>query len=266
MIKLIATDMDGTFLKADQTYDYDHFEKLHQQMNDQGIRWVVASGNQYFQLKSYFKDYPDTIFVAENGAYIRDENEIYSLNYFEEDTFQKVLGIIQTIPDVRFLVCGQASAYTIDTNPQSYFDRLHCYYHELNWIHDYSELDDNILKFALACPPEKTEAIVLELQEKLGDLAEPTSSGHGDIDVIQPGMNKAKGLATLGKIVDVSLDEMAAFGDGGNDLEMLREVGLGVAMSNADPRVTALSDATTKDNEEQGVLSFLDTLLNEQKK
>lgn len=88
-------------------------------------------------------------------------------------------------------------------------------------------------------------------------LGEPTSSGHGDIDIIQPGMNKAAGLAELGQVLGIDLAEMAAFGDGGNDLEMLREVGCGVAMANAQPDVTAVANATTGSNQEQGVLQWI---------
>ena len=56
---------------------------------------------------------------------------------------------------------------------------------------------------------------------------------------------------------------MCAFGDGGNNLEMLREVGLGVAMANATPAVLAVADTTTKSNQEQGVLQFMHHLLSE---
>lgn len=55
MFKLIATDMDGTFLRDDMTYDRDFFATLHEKMQAQGIQWVVASGNQYFQLTSFLK-------------------------------------------------------------------------------------------------------------------------------------------------------------------------------------------------------------------
>ena len=104
-------------------------------------------------------------------------------------------------------------------------------------------------------------AIVDELRDKLQGLGEPTSSGHGDIDIIQPGLNKAAGLKELGNILHIKLSEMCAFGDGGNDLEMLREVGLGVAMANAQPAVTAVADRTTDSNEAQGVLNFMSEAL-----
>ena len=51
-IKLIAVDMDGTFLSDQKTYNRERFMAQYQQMKAQGIRFVVASGNQYYQLIS----------------------------------------------------------------------------------------------------------------------------------------------------------------------------------------------------------------------
>ncbi len=47
-IKLIAVDMDGTFLSDQKTYNRERFMAQYQQMKAQGIRFVVASGNQYY--------------------------------------------------------------------------------------------------------------------------------------------------------------------------------------------------------------------------
>lgn len=53
-IKLIAVDMDGTFLSDQKTYNRERFMAQYQQMKAQDIRFVVASGNQYYQLISFF--------------------------------------------------------------------------------------------------------------------------------------------------------------------------------------------------------------------
>ncbi|MBB6978637.1 HAD hydrolase family protein, partial [Escherichia coli] len=55
-IKLIAVDMDGTFLSDQKTYNRERFMAQYQQMKAQGIRFVVASGNQYYQLISFFPE------------------------------------------------------------------------------------------------------------------------------------------------------------------------------------------------------------------
>lgn len=53
-IKMIAVDMDGTFLDDQKEYNRERFEKIFRQLQEKGIKFVVASGNQYFQLKSFF--------------------------------------------------------------------------------------------------------------------------------------------------------------------------------------------------------------------
>ncbi|AVK63782.1 HAD family hydrolase [Lactobacillus sp. CBA3606] len=261
MYNLIATDMDGTFLRADMTYDEAKFAQLYQQLQQQQIQFVVASGNQYFQLRSFFEAYPDIIYLAENGAYIRDANQTYAIHAFEPATVTKILAQLTKIQDLHILVCGVKSAYALSSYDPQYVDGMRQYYHHLAVVDDFTMIDDQVLKIALSCPPEKTTAIVALLRPMLAGLAEPTSSGHGDIDLIQPGLNKAAGLKELGQHLNLDLSTMVAFGDGGNDLEMLREVGLGVAMQNAQPAVAAVADQQTTTNQEQGVLSFIDHLL-----
>lgn len=80
----------------------------------------------------------------------------------------------------------------------------------------------------------------------------------GDIDIIQPGIHKANGLKELGDILGIKLSEMCAFGDGGNDLEMLREVGDGVAMKNAVPALLEVANHVTDTNDDEGVLNYIE--------
>ncbi|WP_054678019.1 Cof-type HAD-IIB family hydrolase [Lacticaseibacillus sharpeae] len=257
MTKLVAVDMDGTFLRSDMTYDEALFAKLHERMLDLGVQFVCASGNQYFQLQSFFTKYPDVIYVAENGAYIRSRERVLKVYAFNAAVVAQILTALRSVADIKLLVCGQNSAYAESTMDPDHVEFMRNYYHELEVIDSFDHIDDAILKFAISCPPEQTAAIVATLEHKLGALADVTSSGHGDIDIIQPGLNKAAGLKELGQLLHIDLSDMMAFGDGGNDLEMIREVGTGVAMANAQPDVKAVADAETSDNETQGVLAYL---------
>lgn len=55
MIKAISVDMDGTFLDSSGQYDRERFDRLFDKMQARGIRFIVASGNQYYQLRSFFQ-------------------------------------------------------------------------------------------------------------------------------------------------------------------------------------------------------------------
>ena len=89
---------------------------------------------------------------------------------------------------------------------------------------------------------------------------EPTTSGHGSIDLILPGCHKASGLRRLAERWGITPEQCAAFGDGGNDIEMLRYCGHSYAMANAPAEVKQAARAVCPSNEEDGVLSTLETL------
>ncbi|STD18702.1 HAD-superfamily hydrolase, subfamily IIB [Enterobacter asburiae] len=72
-VKVIVTDMDGTFLDDAKQYDRDRFQAQFDQLKARDVEFVVASGNQYYQLISFFPELKDRIsFVAENGALVFD--------------------------------------------------------------------------------------------------------------------------------------------------------------------------------------------------
>lgn len=52
MTKLIAVDMDGTFLRDDKSYDKEKFAEIYQELEKRNIKFTVASGNQYYQIIS----------------------------------------------------------------------------------------------------------------------------------------------------------------------------------------------------------------------
>lgn len=90
MTKLIAVDMDGTFLRDNKTYDKEKFAKIYQELEKRNIKFTVASGNQYYQIISFFKDFPYVVYVAENGALVRTQEKILALHSFSEDAVKKI--------------------------------------------------------------------------------------------------------------------------------------------------------------------------------
>ena len=86
-IKMVAVDVDGTFVHSDYTYDVQRFKRILARMNEAGCHFVVASGNQYYQLRDLFPGYYDELsFVAENGAFVKDRQElVFTANMPGED-------------------------------------------------------------------------------------------------------------------------------------------------------------------------------------
>lgn len=261
--KLVAVDMDGTFLNDHKDYDRQHFATLYQRMQQQGIQFVVASGNQYYQLKTFFQDFPETIYVADNGAYIRDYKEEFFGSNFSHAHGQQILGQLLSIPRLadELVVCGFKSAYVLATSTPEFIEESHFYNRRLQLINTFNEIQEEITKYSFNYDAPNDGEFMEKLQGQLTDLAEITTSGHGNFDIIQPGIHKANGLKFLGQRLDIPLEQMCAFGNGGNDIEMLSAVGDGVAMANAAPAVKKIAQHQTGTNNEQGVLQYLEHML-----
>lgn len=127
------------------------------------------------------------------------------------------------------------------------------------------ETGGSILKIALTCPPEKTSEILKDLQVELKDSVACVSSGHGDIDLIAPGIHKANALGKLADHLEIHPEEIAAFGDGGNDLEMLKFAGYSYAMANGQEHIKKAAKFGAPSNDEEGVLEVLEKLIFERR-
>ena len=261
-IKMVAVDMDGTFVRSDQTFDEERFKRILARMKDADCRFVVASGNQYYQLRDFFEGYDEHLaFVAENGAYVKDGPELLFTGTIAPDVVETTLRWIESRPDVlNVMSCLNCAYIEHGRADQRFFDIMGIYYHRLAWADRLRDVREPVLKFALGVPEERTYEYYDQIRATLAGGLEPTTSGHGAIDLIIPGCHKASGLARLVERWGIDPADCAAFCDGGNDLEMLRYVGHGYAVVNASNQLKAVAEQIVPSNDEDGVLVKLEEL------
>ena len=149
-IKLIAVDMDGTFLRDDKSYDRPRFQKQFEELKALGVHLAVASGNQLFRLQAYFDDYDYLLsYVAENGAYVQNHGKDLSITLLPKEHHQAVFDFLSDHPDCLAIVCGLKSAYVLDTISDAAYKNSGNYYRELKKVAAYEDIDDEVLKIAL---------------------------------------------------------------------------------------------------------------------
>ncbi|CNB19587.1 Cof-type HAD-IIB family hydrolase [Yersinia intermedia] len=264
-IKIIAVDMDGTFLNDQMSFDRARFSTQYSQLKENGIKFVVASGNQYYQLISFFPDIANEIaFVAENGAYVSNENTEIFCGAISAEKGNKVLKTLLPIPYLDVIVCGKNSAYMLRSSDDYFYTTMSKYYHRLKIIDDFEQVTEPAFKFAISLPNEKLADFMIFIEQELAGIVTPVSSGHGSVDLIIPGIHKANGIKLLQKMWNVTDQEVVTFGDGGNDIEMLQYAGFGYAMANAPDNIKQIAKYQAESNNDSGVLNIIDEILKKQ--
>lgn len=108
------------------------------------------------------------------------------------------------------------------------------------------------LKFGFYSENQTKLPAIRKKLEEWGTL-EITNSHPSNLELNPKGISKASGLREVCALLGIGMEAVIAVGDSVNDVAMIREAGLGVAMGNAQDEVKALADAVTSSNEEDGV-------------
>ena len=263
-IKLVATDMDGTFLRPDNDYDRERFLRVYRRMQDAGCRFVVASGNQYDQVKTFFPGLEDEIAYAVcNGTYVRDSGELVKTFSMDPSVLSKALEVVRSLEGIDALMVGERAAYADRGCDPAFVEDLAQYFYNMERVHDLSEVDDGVLMFSCKVDEERADAAMAAFSDALGGALIPVASGEGYFDLLVPGTNKACGLSVLMGRWGITPEEVCAFGDSFNDIEMLEMAGSGFAMSGAPDEVVAAAGNVAPSNGDSGVLQVLESLFPE---
>ncbi|MBP2057402.1 Cof subfamily protein (haloacid dehalogenase superfamily) [Lactobacillus colini] len=266
--KAVAVDMDGTFLDNNKEYDHELFANLLDKMDALGIKFFVASGNQYAKLAKEFSDYKDKLnFVAENGSYLVSDGKLIGTDAPDQTAIKTFIKYVnQNYPKMTFIVSGVNQAYTLSSYAAKFKDVSQgpdYYYPRLCKLDSFDEIpeDDLILKLAFNCDGKMANEILGPFNKKYGNKFYVTDSGNFASDVMKIGVSKASGLKSIFAKMNLNPKDSIAFGDGGNDITMLKLVGISYAMENAPAEVKAVADKIAPSNDEQGVLKVLSEYL-----
>lgn len=264
-IRMIAVDMDGTFLKSDKSYNRARFLKQYQALKQRGIRFVAASGNPLYTLRQYFPEIQNEIaYVAENGAYVVDGQSQLNYSAIAPALLAELIADLKVDYAANLILCGQDCAYIGAEVPASSLPKLNVYLKNLKRVDDLAQLDVPICKITLNNTPENEQAVRALLAQHPAVLAQKlsmVSSGFGFIDLILPGHHKAFGLGFLQQRFAIQADEILAMGDNYNDLQMIQHVGYGFAMANAVDALKQVAKYHCASNDDEAVLDVIDWVL-----
>ncbi|MGV0168799.1 Cof-type HAD-IIB family hydrolase [Furfurilactobacillus sp. WILCCON 0119] len=270
-IKLIAVDMDGTFLNDANTYNHDRFADQLRALTDKGIHFAAASGSQYQRLVKQFTEFKHQMdFISDNGAIVHARDELLFASQIPDDLIVQTLQTLKTHfpqPFALTTVSGVRSAYVDGITPDPVFEHIKLYYDALDRLTDLfdvnpQQLADQVVKIALTFDPTRvTPAQAATLPALLDPHLTALNSGFDTQDIGLTGITKATGLQHLQERYHVANDELATFGDNENDLDMLTMTPHGYAMANAHKSIIDQAPKQAGHNNDDGVLNVIDQIL-----
>lgn len=273
MIKLIASDLDNTALYEGELYEAN--KSAIRRALDEGVEFVAVTGRGLSAIPDAFWTLKGFCYaITSNGACITKLDTGEKLAHYTIDS-KDVVKLIKIAIDynaaVEIFVDGRAYVSTdYYLNPVKYGmpEGLVPYVTSsrtpvesiLGLINDNLSNIDN---FAFVVKDaEMHKNVVAKVRDMCPDTFVVDCEPQW-VEVMNPLCNKGNSLMKLAEYLGINADEIAAVGDGDNDIEMLEYAGFSVAMGNASPKLKEIADFITLDVQKDGLAYAIDKILKE---
>lgn len=285
MIKLIASDMDGTLLN-DHVEVSDANAQAIKRAQNEGIHFIIATGRDYPGGYPMVKEKGITCpFIGLNGAQYFDEegNNLYNrglekkmvrrlLDIFEEHHVHHELmtsdGIYAKNREERLEILA---GFLKDLNPdlsyeeakQNALERVE----DVTFVSDFHDVveDDKIFILKMTCHsesgPEVLKPVREQIEAEILNVA-VTASSRKNLEINHIKAQKGTAVAEYAKKHDIKPEEVMTLGDNINDLSMLKWAKYGTAMANAVPEAKEAANYETSSNVKNGVAEAISRVLN----
>ncbi len=284
MIKLFAFDLDGTLLKENQTISKPTLAML-KKLQSEGRRLAFSTGRNLGYVTPILEMYElDVDLIVNSGHEIisKQFNKIYPFSW---DKLNRILPILIE-NDMYISVWGEKGSKFSFYDMDSYYQRnvdifrgafgeekmkkfmqmaiftkdvFTMNYKQIEEISDYEHI--NALKVDAVTLNKDSHLKVKAELEKIGGLELASTPDCVHLEMIENNSNKGHAVTELGAHFGIGRDEIAAFGDSGNDLSLLRAIEHSFAMGNATDEVKTASRYVTDTNNNDGVLKGIEMLL-----
>lgn len=266
-VKLIAMDLDGTLMSPDHITVTEKTRLALEKAHNMGIKTVIATGRTLSVIHNVLEQVPFIDYVIySNGAVVFDRckgKNIYT-NAMPHKIADSIVDILEDYPVYYELYANGVS----NTQPSKaeFFKNKDLPPEFLDFYMQSLVMQDSLKDFSKNNDIEKINLFYFdgeyyeEIKEKLFNVPNVnfTSPVSGDIEMTCSGVNKGNALDNMCKELNFTPDEVMAFGDADNDIEMLQFAGYGIAMGNASEECKMAAKYETLSNGEDGIAAAIE--------
>lgn len=271
-IKAVFFDIDGTLLNDRKNVQKSTIKAIRN-LKDQGILVGLATGRGPSFVQPFLENLGLDFAVTYNGQYIYSRSEIIYTNQLSKTTVYRLIRYAGARR--REISLGTASGLLGSGIIGLGTSRLGQIVSSLvprKWA---KAIERSFKHFIRRIKPQNIDSLMVILREPIYQVVLVATEGESEriqkqfprvkltrsspysMDVISEGQSKVKGIERVGQCYGFDLSEVIAFGDSDNDIEMLSQVGIGVAMGNASQQVKENARYTTADNNDDGISKAL---------
>lgn len=264
--RLVALDLDGTLLDSQLQIRNETIEALNQ-ARAQGVLAMIVTGRHHVAAYPYWRQLGlELPAICCNGAYLYDYRARQPLandplTRQEARELLKLVrkhGIYSMVYDKNFMAYETINRHlqAILTWSATLPEEVRPHIEHVQSYEQLVESAETIWKFTAACDDfTAISAFVSEIEQSLGLSC--VWSGQNRLDIGHAGNSKGHRLAGWIAEQGIAREEVIAFGDEQNDMEMLRMAGMGVAMGNSGQMIQACADWVTGGNDSNGIADAL---------
>ncbi|HGC8789255.1 TPA: HAD-IIB family hydrolase [Streptococcus agalactiae] len=271
-IKAVFFDIDGTLLNDRKNVQKSTIKAIRN-LKDQGILVGLATGRGPSFVQPFLENLGLDFAVTYNGQYIYSRSEIIYTNQLSKTTVYRLIRYAGARR--REISLGTASGLLGSGIIGLETSRLGQIVSSLvprKWA---KAIERSFKHFIRRIKPQNIDSLMIILREPIYQVVLVATEGESEriqkqfprvkltrsspysMDVISEEQSKVKGIERVGQRYGFDLSEVIAFGDSDNDIEMLSQVGIGVAMGNASQQVKENARYTTADNNDDGISKAL---------
>lgn len=274
MIKLIASDIDGTIVGMDNVVCADNMKAM-EDISKSNIDFAVFTGKTYPIIKQECNQFNASFGIFGNGNQIinlKTGEEIYKKNLEEED-INKCIRIAkqnnlhlhiytedeviteellymdlrnckikqETGNDLQITVVEDIADYMQNENTKPVLKAVISSQHNLSYLVNEIESNSNVKAYRIPKYGRYKDMVINKEYEYL--------------DIVPKNTNKSEALKILQDYLDIDNNEVMAIGDNVNDIDMIRNSGLGVAVNNAYDEIKKVANYTTQNDVEHGAFA-----------
>lgn len=261
-IGLIALDLDGTLVKGPNGVT-PRVRASIRNAQDAGIQITIATGRMYRSARRFAEDLGVTLpIICYQGAMVRHPmtDEIFAHDVVPHGSAVAAIAFARGI-DMHVNAYLDDSLYMEADTPEGRFYAASSKV-PINFVDDLTAaIAEGTTKLVFVTDEDQVLKTIDSLEAHLDDDVQVTRSHPRFAEVIGRDVNKGRALRAVAGSAGVPIEATMAIGDNLNDLDLIKAAGIGVAMSDGDPRVVAAADWVTGTYEDDGVAQAIDRLL-----